>query len=445
MRKQLWFWFLLFLIPGVSSGQEISIQLSSTHVEKLNAIQEGGKRLKKYHQFYERDSIRCQKLLRKKYRHAIDSAVRTVTAKERLIRRLARRGISTDRLSTGLDSLNSELVRWFSVLKDSSAVDSLKAIARETVRLLSLLKMNLDPRFLKLQQDFAAEPHSDWKKIAKDIPGLDTLKEVFDSNTETLFGLAEGQLSQRIAPKFPGMESRETVPSMEEIEGYKNELDIPGDDYRDKDQLRNKAKHKVMEKAINYLGEHGNELVTVQNKLNRLLRKYQQFSNSEDLSTAVKHTSLKGRTFFEHLLVGGNFNVISIRPVAIDLSPMIGYKFNRRVSTGIGANYRCTFADSIRNQRYISPGNRGLKVFLNYDLYRGLFAYAELERSGLSIKKIENAGKRCSNNYFIGVGKKILIHPKIYFTTVFTYNLNNSENNPFYPRRFQVKLGFQLS
>jgi hypothetical protein len=61
------------------------------------------------------------------------------------------------------------------------------------------------------------------------------------------------------------------------------------------------------------------------------------------------------------------------------------------------------------------------------------------------MKTDDHIKKQWKSNYFIGAGKKFLVHPKLYLTTTLLYNLNNDTKNPVHPRRFQVKVGFQLS
>jgi hypothetical protein len=83
-------------------------------------------------------------------------------------------------------------------------------------------------------------------------------------------------------------------------------------------------------------------------------------------------------------------------------------------------------------------------MFASYDLIKSFYAYAEWKKSGVKINS-EPAVNRWRDNYFVGVGKRFLIHPKLYLTLTALYNLNNTDNNPVYPRRFQIRAGFQLS
>jgi hypothetical protein len=154
---------------------------------------------------------------------------------------------------------------------------------------------------------------------------------------------------------------------------------------------------------------------------------------------------MQGKTIWERLVVGGNFNVVSTTPISVDISPQLGYKFTSRFVVGVGMNYRHTFADSIKNNWYVSPKNTSVKGFINYEVMKGFFAYGEGESSFFADNSNDNSKVKWENNYFIGIGKKIAIHSKLYLNTTILYNLNPESPNQIYPRRFQIRIGFQLS
>lgn len=187
------------------------------------------------------------------------------------------------------------------------------------------------------------------------------------------------------------------------------------------------------------------DIAGAQNSISKLMSKYREFSNSADLSDAVKHTSLKGSAFRERLVIGGHFNIVSTQPVSVDFSPQLGYKFNTRFFIGIGMNYRATFGDSIRNSYFVSPANTSYKAFISHDVIRDFYACGEWEKSGISLSSNDRTSKQWKDNYFVGVGKRFLVHSKLYFTMTALYNLNSEHQNPVHPNRFQIRMGFQLS
>lgn len=215
--------------------------------------------------------------------------------------------------------------------------------------------------------------------------------------------------------------------------------------YTNLDSLQTRGKDFAVEKAMDYLDQNPAVLQGAQNHISKLMSKYREFTNASDLTTAVKHTSLKGRKFRERLVIGGHFNLASTKPLSIDFSPQLGYRFNTRFFLGIGMNYRTTFGDSIKNGYYVSPNNTSYKAMASYDIIRAFYGYAEWEKSGMVTSQNDKSSRMWRDNFFVAIGKKFLIHPKIYFTLTALYNLNNEAKNPVHPNRFQVRMGFQLS
>jgi hypothetical protein len=168
-----------------------------------------------------------------------------------------------------------------------------------------------------------------------------------------------------------------------------------------------------------------------------VLSKYREFVNSSDLSSGTKHSSMKGKSLREHLVIGGNFNIISSEPLSFDLSPQLGYKLTTKFFIGIGMNYRYTFGDSIRNSYYVSPTNTSYKAFVSYDIIRAFYAFSEWEKSGIPASSADRSSTKWKDNFFVGAGRRFLVYPKLYLTMTALYNLNNDHQNPVHPNRFQ--------
>jgi hypothetical protein len=422
------------------------IDLSPKHSAKLSTIKSGHKRLVKFYKFYKKDSTRHIKWQEKKYKRLLDSAYHADVKQERVNRRLKKNGVILPvKEFSQMDSLDVQLRHWHAIMKDSTSSDSLKKEAKTQVEGRAIQKAKLYPGFQNLMDQYQIDGDSiEWQMIAKQIPGFDTLSGIFDSNPGRLFAIVEKQSVNKLKESSEAGISSEFV-EMDRFRNIPDQYQKQYATYTDKEKLKAQGKEKAVEEAASYFTKHAGKLQLSQAKVSALLSKYNDISNSDDLSHAVKKTSMQGKTFWEHLVIGGNFNIVSTKPVSIDLSPQLGYKFTTRFSLGLGFNYRHTFSDSIKNSWYVSPVNTAFKAFTSYDVLSGFFAYAEWERSGVAQKSNDLSNRYWRNNYFVGVGKKIPIHPKIYLNTMFLYNLNNDNRNSAYPRRFQIRLGFQLS
>lgn len=281
-----------------------------------------------------------------------------------------------------------------------------------------------------------------WSEIKNKMPAVDSLEGIFSDPADLLDhsikmsenhleGFATTQASTLAGGDFsnaPGLESAYggTLGDAKKVSGSLKSMDGATSKQR-VDSLLNDS--KVIEAATQ--------------KVSGLFSKYSSFSNSNDLSDAKKRTSLEGKTFFERIVLGGTFNVVSTSPVSIDFAPQVGYRFNSLFTVGVGMNYRATFGDSINYSWHVSSRNIAVKSFASYEFINSWFFYGESQFSSLG--KTEGRKNEWNANYFIGLGKKFLVHPKLHMTLTALYNLNSETQNQLYPQRFQIRVGFQTS
>lgn len=439
--------FAAFLItaPYVLSAQNASVSLSPKRQEKLSSIKSGHKRMARFYQFYKRDSIKQAKKEDKYYKKRLDSLYQAQRKNEKLRKAVEKQGIADSPQFSTSDSLTKELSQWQGVLKDSTSSDSLKTIADERIKEIALERAQQYPGFQSLMEGHLAGDSISWKQLSKHVPGLDTLSGIFNSEPEGLFTLAEEKAVQQLQ-KGSGMGSLNS--EFAKAEELKN---MPGQNveqygkYNDAQYLQGEGKQMARQEVVDHFANHADKLQGAQTKVSKLLSKYQEFSDSQDLDNAVNRTSMEGKTFWERLVIGGNFNVVSTKPVSLDFSPQLGYKITSRFHVGAGLSYRHTFSDSIQHSWYISPRNTSYRVYTNFDVIKDFYVYGEWECAGLQSDKNDQLNKTWTNNYLVGAGRRFLVHPKLYLTLTALYNLNNEKQNPTYPHRFQVRVGFQTS
>lgn len=237
----------------------------------------------------------------------------------------------------------------------------------------------------------------------------------------------------------------------EELEALKNRPTSYASDvesYQDKEKLKEEALQRAKEEAMVHFVNNQEALGAAQKKIRVLQRKYSSVLNSNDLSTAVKRTSLKGRPFRERLFIGGNFNVNSLEPVSIDASPQVGYKFNKKFIVGIGGTYRHTFGkDTISSLPAIPDNSYGYRAFTSYDVFANFFIYGEYERMTKEIRAsgTDKSSTQWVDGLLLGVGREFSVHRKVNMTIMVLYNFLHDPQNAIYPKPWTVKLGFQLS
>lgn len=405
----------------------------------------------RYYKYYRKDSSRYVKKLDKKYKRQLDSTWKSerkqYRLRKRLNRELVRKGLPIPAQLRQTDTLQKQLDHWYSVMNDTTISDSTRAVAKEKVKTLATERIRQYPVFERLEAQYHIQGDSvDWKAITQQIPGIDTLRGVFDAKPAVLFEQSEKIATQSFA-KYGGGKAGAFGNELAQADELKN---LPNN-YRDKygsmpnkDARLQNGKDAARDKLSEYIDAHPEVLENAQQKTSKLLAKYRVF-DSANLSDAKKHSSLEGRTFFERLVVGGNFDIVAFKPISLDLSPELGFRITSKFFAGIGMTYRYTFGDTIRNSWYVSPRNTGFRVNASYDLFRNIYAYSEWNAVGSTRATEAGTNKEWVHNYFIGAGRKFLVHPKLYLTLTAMYNLNGQKENPGYVNRFQVRVGFQLS
>lgn len=134
--------------------------------------------------------------------------------------------------------------------------------------------------------------------------------------------------------------------------------------------IRQVAKEKAEGLAMKYIDDNPQVLQAAQKKVGMLMSKYSFIRSGNDLTGAVRKTSLTGRSFKERLFVATNFQIHNLKPVSVDFSPQIGYRLNSLFTVGTGFTYRKTFADSMA---VASADAIGGKAFIIHDLVKSFF------------------------------------------------------------------------
>ena len=222
---------------------------------------------------------------------------------------------------------------------------------------------------------------------------------------------------------------------------YKAQMDKLQDHKAMQDQLKKKATLRATE----LFKKHGDKLEGAQTQLSKLKRKYSTVLNSNDLSTAVKRKSLKGEPFKKRLYLSGNFQIISTDPVSLDASPLLGYRFDKKLIAGISGTYRKTFGSYPSGVR-TSENMAGYGSFVSYDLVKSFFAYGEAERMNVQVKEplTDLKHREWISGIHAGVGREFNFSKLLKSQVLFLYNFSHKRNKELYPRKFMVKVGFSV-
>ncbi|HTJ51988.1 MAG TPA: hypothetical protein VL443_21150 [Cyclobacteriaceae bacterium] len=480
--------FVCLFIADLSAQQQL--KLSDAHLNKIVDQTNQVKKLKMYRRYFKRDSNRYVKQLNRYWKDQYDSmqdaivddenktSKKTKSLSRKLISKvrdinhksknrneqfLLANGDMNERFSKEVLKLLNSLSHYYQS-KDSGQTDTIGwskyQALKGRIRILDVHNQQVD-KISNISSPIKTIENSTQRLLNSNRLSATDLNlkgdtEKYNTQMQSYQGEYGSLVKVNVSGNDFGKQLESRASGINEIKGLQRETgeiqglkNIPSgykaqvEQLTDSAQIKQLAKKKAEDLAMDYLNSNPELLKSARAKMNLLMKKYSFVSNSNDLSTAVKRSSLKGRTFKERLVIAANFQVLTIDPVSIDFSPLIGYRFNRKLTTGIGGTYRQTFHDSIPK---LAPQVFGYKAFGSYEVINSFFAYLEYGGNSPGLKKDEGKSTRIWKYVFLaGVGKKITIHPKVEMTLVFAYNFLYKPNDPIYPRPWVVRVGFQTS
>jgi hypothetical protein len=288
------------------------------------------------------------------------------------------------------------------------------------------------------------EVRNEIEQYTGDLTNLpETVNELKD--TEKLGENLEQQLTELAGVSEITSQQKELEQLKDLPESYTKEMESLQDPQKLREEMIKKAKLN----ATSFVMKHSPELSEAQKSLTKLKRKYLSVPNANDLSTATKRNSLKGKPIKERLYLTGNFQILSSDPFSLDGMLSLGYRFNKKFILGTNGMYRQTFGHYEVNIPYqqASENVAGYGIFTRYEVKKGFFSYAEAERMNVEIKdKAADTSYRIwTTGIHAGIGRTFSFTKLLKTQVLFLYNFTHKQNQELYRQKFIVKFGVQLN
>ena len=262
-----------------------------------------------------------------------------------------------------------------------------------------------------------------------------TLPNIKVSQYTTPLQQGSQALEQQALQKTPGGELLQK--QHQGLETWKGEQSLTAEEQQAQMQ------EMLLTTAQDHFATHSKELQAAQSKLQDLKKKYRQVQTDQDVY--VKKSSLEGEPFGKRLTYGGTMQVLTQPQLAFDLSPLLGYRFNKRFTLGVGVTYRLALA---KNPVSIITENAtyGGRAYAEYHLIKSFLLHAEYERmSQITPAADQDTTRRnWQTSLLVGVGKTYRITNRLQGSVLFLYNLRHDKQNV-YPQPFIIRAGFQIS
>lgn len=423
--------------------EKVRVSISDKHKKKLEKINSPAKKLKKYRKYYSKDSSKIMKRQVKLARQKSDSLLRTYQqlAKERMLD------------SIGVSDQYAQLLQKDVLDSGNLNVKGKALLKNQGMSYLSGLEAY---EKIGLMSDQYPEL-ANWLKAYGNDPGMlsqlpDSVLNRAQEKANSIPGMVEKRISQTDEIKALEQQSGRLTRSVngwqESYKGMGEQYMDQSRQYADQDHLTAEGKRLATDYARDFITENIGQLEQLNNKLAGLKKKYASVANSTDMRSAKRRNTLQGRPLDERIILGGNFDIQLADPVLVDLSPLVGFRLNKKLTAGLGGTYRVnlTFDSKSLNAQ---DDNRvyGFNAFVSYDVIKQFFVYGQYDYLGQKEhdQDIAEEVQTWEPGFMAGIGRSFRMHPKITGTVMLLYNVvENHIKNPL-GNRFQVRFGFQTN
>ena len=291
----------------------------------------------------------------------------------------------------------------------------------------------------------------------QDLKGYSQQLQQLSQESSSYFKEVQDILPSSLTDESPLMKQLESkighYPEFRELQKVTAELEqvrsLPKDQqdqlktYQDPDKVKSQAQELVNE----HFSQHQDKLQAAQQKLATFKKKYSSIQTTKDMSTAVKRNSLEGKPLSERLVLGGMFQV-NKDPTSVDLSPLLGYRFNKKYTLGIGATYRAVLDfDNFETTDQVY----GYRGFFQRDVVKGFFLHGEYERmntaaesSSASTAPTDEAYRRWKSGALVGAGKEYSFVKGIKGQVMVLYDFLHEDGVSPYKKPLVIRFGFVL-
>lgn len=207
---------------------------------------------------------------------------------------------------------------------------------------------------------------------------------------------------------------------------------------QDQKQMERYAKEKASKLANDDLAKFAPQIQQAQQDFTKYKKKVEWVKEG----TGPNANSLKDEPFKKRLTYGGNFQVPSLDPFSFVAAPFVGYRINKKFTSGVSLTYKATFGN--KQLKTFSTGSEyGYRVFTDYKLIKSWFGHGEFEQiHQLVASSTKDEFKReWKSNAYIGVGRQIDAIKGMKINVMFLCNLLHKDLQYFNVNAFQFRFG----
>ena len=386
--------FLVVLTNEGLTQIKFNVKVSDRHLQKVEKSKDARKKLKSYKKFYKKDSLKNAKKAWKEYAKTNKDSLKAVGDwKEAKANQKEVLTGEWEKRKKGITEYEMDSLSF------PDPKDSLDYALRELA-----IQKEFD-RIQELYKEYAHYDSSYLERFHKDSIKLD---------------------SAELARRFEMKERLESY--MPEELAQQTDQDITQQfKYGELDQFGNLQKVDRSGVKEFFQKVPPEQFSKSQLSMMTLKKKYAVLPDLEKQEEGIKRQSLEGSPWKKRIFLGGHVTIQSTHPIILDSDIRIGYRFNKKLSSGIGFILREQF-----NQRSssLTGDAHGYALFTSYDINPTYFVYGEYQAvknepffgESLPLASWEYA-------YLLGAGRKFQLAKKVTVTLSLLYDFNFKHND----------------
>ncbi|MCC5939258.1 MAG: hypothetical protein JJU34_18405 [Lunatimonas sp.] len=299
---------------------------------------------------------------------------------------------------------------YLGLKRELSSYRSTLRIYRDSLRSLDTLGRN-EIRFLvsRRKKELTVEYENSWEEITRDF------------------------VNDEIPPLTRGFQSKELL-DFQQANRYLKKGAV-------KDGMSNLSRVQT----IDHFKEKQELLKIAADEMAELKKKFSEVADSQDLSSAKKSNSLKGKPIKRRIVYGSNFQLHVVGQTKIDFNPELGYRLNSTSEVGLGGTYRFFGNRDDPSLTINKPMVMGFRGYIERKLTNNLYVHGEFESLKSTMNKTGEVRESLwYNSLLAGLERRFVMTGRLQGQAQVLYNFN-SQNNPLYNSPWVFRVGFSFS
>lgn len=217
---------------------------------------------------------------------------------------------------------------------------------------------------------------------------------------------------------------------------------------QDPEAMKEKALLEMQNAVINHFAGQDQSMQQAMELVAKYKRKYPSVQSLADLPKK-KPNELKGKPFIERVVPGITFQLHRRIDWMLDVHPYAGYRFNPRLTAGMGWNHRVAY-DFNRHAGNSSLRIFGPRMFGKYRITDGLSGHIEAEYMNthvppmFSSRRHDPQGREWVFSAMVGLKREYRFVGKVKGTVLVLYNLHDPHHRSPYADRLNMRFGFEF-